>query len=304
MPVTENTSLLFSSFHLELVISENNAWYFDQYKANNPLFSNIISSRWLEIFWLLFYKIVDPKQSGPISITTTYNVNITYISGTYLKPKSELGRHCGYWKAYKENIFKTCIFPSFSAELCYYVLCNIYIFWNMLWMDFKHGVIIIFWRLRIIFFSNTFRAVTSHYITTLFFQKKLSRFFNRVVVVLCRRYQKAWLAAVLSNDSFSFLDNAPNYLVGSVIRTGTGALMRYFESITVWTQATKAVRMIKVNDEGHIESPRPPNSKVIALAPPVNRARSLYNRFQMRGANLYRTWKKKKKTEIYFLKAY
>ena len=122
-----------------------------------------------------------------------------------LKPKSELGRHCGYWKAHKENIFVTCIFLSFSAELCYYVLCNIYIFWNMLWMDFKHGVIIIFWRLRIIFFSNTFRAVTSHYITTLFFQKKLSRFFNRVVVVvLCRRYQKAWLAAVLSNDSFSF----------------------------------------------------------------------------------------------------
>ena len=134
------------------------------------------------IFWLLFYKIVDPKKSGPIvdipiSVTTTYNVNIAYISGTYLKPKSELLRHCGYWKAHKENIFITCIFPSFSAELCYYVLCNIYIFWNMLWMDFKHGVIIIFWRLRIIFFSNTFRAVTSHYITTLFFQKKNCRDF-------------------------------------------------------------------------------------------------------------------------------
>ena len=67
-------------------------------------------------------------------------------------------------------------------------------------------------------------------------------------------------------------------------------LMRYLESITVWTQAPKAITSTRVMDEGQGSMlPWPPNKRVMALAPPVYRARSLYSLFQMRGASLYRT---------------
>ena len=57
MHVTEYSSLLFSSCHLELVMSENSwcfACYFDKLQAKSQLFSKITCSRWLERFCLLF----------------------------------------------------------------------------------------------------------------------------------------------------------------------------------------------------------------------------------------------------------
>ena len=75
------------------------------------------------------------------------------------------------WVEYFQNVF-------FSA-LCNMLCVSIY--FKTCRMDFKHGV---FWRLRIIFFFKYFSCSTSHYNDLYFFQKKLSRFFSRVVVVV------------------------------------------------------------------------------------------------------------------------
>ena len=48
-------------------------------------------------------------------------------------------------------------------------------------MDFKHGV---FGGFGLYFFFKYFSCSTSHYNDLYFFQKKLSRFFSRVVVVV------------------------------------------------------------------------------------------------------------------------
>ena len=66
MPVTENTSLLFSSCHLAIAILVNKIKRLAVFRVwKNTLFSEITSFIWPKWFCLLFSKIVDSKQSGP-----------------------------------------------------------------------------------------------------------------------------------------------------------------------------------------------------------------------------------------------
>ena len=66
MPVTENTSLLFSSCDLAIAILVNKIKRLAVFRVwKNTLFSEITSFIWPKWFCLLFSKIVDSKQSGP-----------------------------------------------------------------------------------------------------------------------------------------------------------------------------------------------------------------------------------------------
>ena len=54
----------------------------------------------------------------------------------------------------------------------------------------------------------------------------------------------------------------------------------------------------RVSDEGQGSMEPLPKRRVMALAPPVKRAGSLYSLFQMRGANLYRTYNTKESIHL------